>query len=277
MSEYLIKQTEVSDSHINEYSNLLSKIYIQPNKFTPQYIEWLYVKNPMGKVIGFDAYHNQQLAAHYVTIPVKYLVNGYTVSGLLSLNTATHNEHQGKGLFVNLAQKTYSLASKLGYKFVIGVANQNSTHGFVTKLGFDLVSPLNAYLGIGSIQYNQKSEFYMSSIWEPNSLKWRLSNPINKYYHFKNGYYSNTHISLVKCKITSYNSEVNNDYKLTDTIPFELNIGLNIRKTPIGLNLKLPDYLKPSPLNLIFKNLSEQKIDINKSNIYFECIDFDAY
>ena len=50
-----------------------------------------------------NAFYNNELVAHYVTIPVVYKFNDKTLNGLLSLNTATKAEHQGKGLFTKLA------------------------------------------------------------------------------------------------------------------------------------------------------------------------------
>ena len=39
---------------------------------------------------------------------------------------------------------------------------------------------------------------------------------------------------------------------------------------------KIPEFLKPSPLHLIYKNLSSE-IDLNRRNIHFEAINFDAF
>ena len=138
------------------YSKLLSEVFTDTKKFTLDFLDWQYFKNPVGDVVGFDAFYNNELVAHYVTIPVVYKFNDKTLNGLLSLNTATKAEHQGKGLFTKLASDTYDLAKEKGYKFIIGVANQNSTHGFIKKLGFDLVGKLDVKIYLGTIK--QKKE-----------------------------------------------------------------------------------------------------------------------
>jgi hypothetical protein len=59
-------------------------------------------------------------------------------------------------------------------------------------------------------------------------------------------------------------------------IVVRMSIGVN--NAPVAvLKFKLPDSLKPSPLNLILKPLSTGFPELEKKDIYFETIDFDAY
>ena len=60
-------------------------------------------------------------------------------------------------------------------------------------------------------------------------------------------------------------------------LPLKLWIGLFKDIRTKGLFLNLPDRFKPSPLNLIFKNLSYELAQFKKEDICFELIDFDAY
>ena len=79
--------------------------------FREKYYEWQYMDNPNGRVVSYNAYAGDaQLAAHYAAIPIKMLLNGNEELGLLSLNTSTHPNHQGKRLFTTLADKTYQKA-----------------------------------------------------------------------------------------------------------------------------------------------------------------------
>ena len=41
--------------------------------------------------------------------------------------------------------------------------------------------------------------------------------------------------------------------------------------------IALPDKLKPSPLNLMFKDLRDLDISLDKNKIKFQAIDFDQY
>ncbi len=41
--------------------------------------------------------------------------------------------------------------------------------------------------------------------------------------------------------------------------------------------IPVPDFLKPSPLNFIYRPLAGQKIDLKKASIQLDFLDFDAY
>ena len=82
-------------------------------------------------------------------------------------------------LFTTLADATYQHAKNLGYSFVIGVANANSTTGFTRKLGFELISPLTAKIGIGKINYQSTGNLYnCERLWSKELLEWRLKDPL---------------------------------------------------------------------------------------------------
>ena len=93
--------------------------------------------NPAGTVVGFDAWDDVTLAAHYVCVPARVLRWGDAFGrALLSLNTATRPAYQGKGLFTKLAAATYEGAERpKGFECVYGVANANSTPGFHSQAG----------------------------------------------------------------------------------------------------------------------------------------------
>lgn len=264
----------VKRENLSLYSRLLSEVFTDTTKFTSAFLNWQYYENPAGEVVGFDAFKNGELAAHYVTIPVVYLFQGKRILGLLSLNTATSKQHQGKGLFTVLANATYEAAKKAGYNFVIGVANQNSTHGFLKKLGFKLISPLDARIYLGSIKTYKVGEEFFRACRDEAFMKWRLNNPEGKYFLDKNIVYSETHIGLIKAYLTG-NADSFPGMKPTVKPLVKLVIGLNLSKPSFAL--RLPDKLKPSPLNLIFKSLSVENLEINAENVLFELIDFDAY
>jgi GNAT superfamily N-acetyltransferase len=273
--EYLLKQTKTDDNSLKAYAKLLSSVFTYTNKFTYEYLKWQYKLNPNGEVLGYDAFYNNELVAHYVTIPVIYLINGVETKGLLSLNTATHPNHQGKGMFTRLAAKTYETAKENGYSFVIGVANQNSTHGFLNKLGFALITSLDVKTGTGSISYSTKN-YQFKPLWNEKSLSWRLNNPSTKYFKNKN-------CVLAKAsKLNIYAQLTTREITLIPTIttkkpPFTLWIGLAKNIKNKGLFISLPQKLKPAPLNLIFKSLNNDISVLKKEDILFELIDFDVY
>jgi hypothetical protein len=271
--EFNFKQTQTDDDSLKKYSNLLSKVFPGTSKYTFDFLKWQYRDNPLGEVVGFDAFYNNDLVAHYVTIPTQFEKEGVDYQGLLSLNTATDSKFQGKGLFTNLASKTYELGLQKNYQFVIGVANQNSTPGFIKKLGFTLIAPLDAYIYLFSKDIpNNVSAFFKSRLPE-DSILWRTNNPSNEYLFANNKIYSKTDNKLIRA-ILSKEKLFTSAHSLP--ICFKLSIGLN-NAPNTNMKFKIPDKLKPSPLNLIFKPLKSLNFNLDSRNIYFELLDFDAY
>ena len=151
MEEYRIEKVKTDEFALRESQSLLQLVFKEhADKFSFEYLKWQYADNPVGPIVGFNAYLDNVLAAHYVTMPIYMNIDGKRTLGLLSLNTATHPDHRGKRLFSILAERTYQYAAENGYKFVIGVANANSTHGFIKYLKFKLIGSLTFKIGIGT-------------------------------------------------------------------------------------------------------------------------------
>src|SRR5436190_18275870 len=138
-----IRPAGVAQGQLAAYSALLN-ITFATTKFTAEALAWRYRDNPTGPMIGADAWDGDRLAAHYAVCPLEATIDGAVVRGLLSLNTATHPDYQGHGLFTKLAETAYGLGAEAGYSFVIGIANSNSTPGFLRRLAFQDCGRLEA-------------------------------------------------------------------------------------------------------------------------------------
>lgn len=268
---YQYKRTQTDDTSLEQYAHLLSEVFTATDKFSKAFLEWQYRDNPNGKVIGIDAFLDDELAGHYVCIPVKYNFYGEDKMGLLSLNTAIGVNHRGKGLFTKLANKTYELAQEENFDFVIGVANQNSTHGFLKKLDFELVGPLDVLVGLGKVDIVRPSK--IQSIWNQDSIDWRMKNPSN-HLGVKGKYIlSKSDKSFINIQMSKQNLNLQNS---GNGLAATLWMGKASQVKKKGVFINLPDRLKPSPLNLIFRALNKD-LKYEKDDITFECIDFDAY
>lgn len=273
--DYTLKKSLTDDNSLAKYAELLSSVFVDTKKFTFDYLKWQYKLNPHGEVVGYDAYFNDELVAHYVTIPVLYLIHGKETKGLLSLNTATHKNHQGKGLFTKLATKTFEEGTNLGYKFVIGVANENSTPGFIKKLGFNLLTSLKVKTGTGYISYNTDG-YTMKALWDKKSIAWRLNNPEANYFKDKKTIITKASSLGIYAQLHLFNNAQLIDVK-NKKHPFTVWIGLANNIKNKGVFINLPEKLKPAPLNLIFRSLSTETPIPQKENLLFELIDFDIY
>lgn len=283
MSDYQIRQTTTDSVAIQTYASLLSEVFGKPELFTPGYIKWQYADNPDGVIVGFNAYAGDTLAAHYVTQPMESVISGQKCRGLLSLNTATHPGHQGKGLFVKLANQTYQHAADHGYDFVIGVANQNSVHGFTKKLGFQLVGQLHALLGMGSLPFaSDLSGFSYYKEWSPEALAWRLRNPVGKYGVSAGRTMtvsSPTAYPLIQATLGRFDRSRYN--VMSSPAPFSmLNLWIGADRnitSKTNFYFNIPNRLRPAPLYLIFKPLKSGLGPLHFDDVYFQALDFDAY
>lgn len=246
-----------SEAALGQYVDLFEACYPGVKKFSREYLHWLYWGNPSGDVIGFDAWKGGDLAAHYAVIPLQYrLLSGEVVRACLSLNTATHPNHQRKGLFGRLAEITYNQALTDGCQAVFGVANAASTPGFLKKLGFSLIGRVRLGIGYRSSDFLPESRRTGVQL-TPEHVAWRLANPNAHYLLQRSG--DHLGVFLPRRFGTVFLGYVPESKELSPT-------GLGPRGLlPValpwfgfspGLAIPIPARWLPSPWNVIVRPLS---------------------
>lgn len=253
------------------------------------YLRWLYTANPLGAPVGFNAVEGGRLAAHYVCTRAQMRFDGKVVPALLSLNTATHPDFQGKGLFTRLAERTYAAGSDEGAALVYGVANANSTPGFLRKLGFSLVEPLESRIGIGRLgRFNWTKagcEARFAQEWSPSYLRWRVGNPTNPVTLQSAGDgYVGFDAAANKPLLRAW-AEIPKPVELPD-LPDLPSHRLSAVRVWLGLMpwgagnfgayVPIPQRFRPSPLNLIFRSLTGSP-QLRPGESMFSFLDFDAF
>lgn len=97
--------------------------------------------------VGYIAYsESNEPAAFYGVFPCLILLNGKKYLTAQSGDTMTHSNHRGKGLFTQLALKTYEYCREAGVHLVFGFPNENSYPGFVKNLAWQHFDDFQAYL-----------------------------------------------------------------------------------------------------------------------------------
>lgn len=276
-----------TDIHsLKQYRKLFEECFPKSSKFSLGYLRWLYEANPEGQAVGFNAYDGDELAAHYVCVPGKFIINGKIERTLLSLNTATHPKHQGKGLFTKLAEKTYEAGIQLGFHSVHGVANANSTPGFIRKLGFQLVEQLKAKIGLGRIltssDFKKSVQPQFKRIWTPEAIAWRCSNPDNPVRRCNGDELAVFQARSVSRCLPVYaeldfdvGSALKNQMSMS---PLHLYLGLQPDSfRSFRTYVDIPSFVRPSPLNLIFRDLTAGSRLLEKGEVSFSFLDFDVY
>ena len=280
-----IKKIELNDGYLARLSDFLQLVFHNAPHLTTDYLKWLYVDNPDGAVVGFDAFDGDIHAAHYACIPTRISMTGLQRKSLLSLNTACHPKYQKRGLFTELANRTYEAGLDEGFSCVYGVANSNSIGGFVRKLSFQNICQLDVVVGTGSLfQVNNpaNNQVGFRRIWSNDVINWRINNPVNMVTVTKKPNkteYSARALPFGICRVISEaETACAETVKHRHFSPLKLFIG----KIPTSYAFNksyfpVPKILWPSPLHFIFRNLDNDCPSINEEDIYLDFLDFDAY
>lgn len=277
------------DTAYADYVRLFAQCFPATDKYSRSYLEWLYRSNPDGQVVGYDARDGDRLAAHYVCIPALARVGSQEMKVLLSLNTATHPDYQGKGLFTQLAERTYAAGAALGYDCVYGVANANSTPGFLRKLKFQLVGPLRAMVGFGclGVDFSKMDGVQFRRSWSSATLAWRCASPVNPVIARNKGdralflapaLLGGMCMAAAEIRCEEGVDATNLVLKTGLASPLRLFIGLIPPEAQRrALYVDIPKALRPSPLNLIYRSLSGRLESVDPSAVFLNFLDFDAY
>lgn len=305
---------------------LLGEVFPGTRVGRADYLRWLYRASPLGEVVEANLDDDAGRAGHYAVVPVDLAVDGVSRPAALSLNTAVHERARGGGTFVRLATECYDAAREREIEIVVGVANANSTPGFLRRLDFELVTPLPAQVllplpsrfargrlrsgwaddeavlasalgradGVG-VRENSMAALIAAPpprgsgrAWTVESLRWRLRAPGSRFaLHRGDGVLMVTacdarrgvNVAVIAKVFAARPLGAGEARALvraacrTHRAPVALHIGVNDRVTFTGL--ALPERLRPSPLNLIYRALDGQPRTAGV--VRFEALDFDAY
>lgn len=95
---------------------------------------------------GFIAYNNDRIAIGYYGVIPCFLQDGdEIILSAQSADTMTHPLHRYKGLFVELSNMTFDLCRAEGIKLIFGFPNQNSFHGAINKLGWQMTETMDFF------------------------------------------------------------------------------------------------------------------------------------
>lgn len=297
---------------------LLAEVFPQDGKFArSDFLQWQYETSPSGEVIAENACDDVGLLGHYAVVPQRWLWRGRVSPFALSLNTAVSERARGQGLFTRLAEATYASAADRGVLAIVGVANANSTPGFIGRLGFDLVGPLDVSIvpwrpsrQARSIDRIEASALRTDPIvagqlgegqplaesatrrcWDAAELEWRLRDPRQQFAVFRGpSWLAVTCRTKHKGVPVAVITKVLLDHHEADHVELgpiaaaacrhhRAPVALHAGRNPglRGRGLPLPDRLRPSPLNLIVKSLTAGEPSSAFVPEVFEFLEFDAY
>ncbi len=293
---------------------LLQEVFPGAVAARPEYLQWLYADSPFGHVIEANLDDDGGRAGHYALVPITLARDGIDYPAALSLNTAVHERARGGGVFVKLATDAIELARQGGIRSLVGVANANSTPGFLRRLDFELLTPLPASVLIptpgsrgglrsawsdahafadGGIAADAEALLTVPASgegrhWTLDTLRWRLARPGARY-----ALHRADDLLAVSCRDSRHGLGVAILLKVFSVRPLSpartrslIRAACVFHRAPLALHvgvnelvsfegIALPSRLRESPLNLIYRSLEDPRRSAAITR--FEFLDFDAY
>jgi len=137
--------------------NQILTLYEEVNnrEMTLAHWTWKFAKSPFGQAMLKLMFDGNKLIGHYAVIPMNVQVEKKLVKAALSVNTMTHPDYRGHGIFAYLGEETYQVCEQKGVKFVYGFPNSNIYQPRIEKLewkGFGKMTVLEKELGVQTIR-----------------------------------------------------------------------------------------------------------------------------
>jgi GNAT superfamily N-acetyltransferase len=282
-----LRPLDLTPGGIRDTCELLNAVYPHADHIDPAYLERLYFGNPLGETSGISAWLEGRLVAHYLMIPVKARIRGEEELGIWPFQLATHPEYQGKGLFTSLHDAAIAQCREKGFGFFSGVGNAQSSPIFVRKWDVQAVRRLDVKVGLGPVPPPRQvgpGELDFVRVWDAAGLAWRISvaqPPYTVQHRRGRGtLFANAGRYAIRASLGSYPSEwiPVQTGRLVSANPVRLWMGLDpTRNWRYSLYFNLPERLRPSPLILLFSDLTDENRQLDPAKVRFDAFDFDAF
>jgi len=294
---------------VGRSQELLEQVFPKDRRYRDlAYLRWQYMHGPSGLAITADRDDPSGRVGHYAIVPQRWICSGEPALFALSLNTAVAERARGQGLFTVLAKETYKGAADQGVEAVVGVANGNSTPGFVRHLGFRNLGPLpvvilparptrknptvinSDQLLSDSIFMSQDGHLDSRRYWDTDELRWRLNAPNEAFVVVRSEdalvVACSTKVAGIKfaviLKVFAEPSSAPVDAGAVVAqvcravhAPFAVYAGFNPHFQLSGI--PVPMRFRTSPLNLILRSVNDARNVEEFLPNCFEFLDFDAY
>lgn len=282
MTEVVVEDS--SPAVIANVRGLLARVFPKASHLDDAYLRWDYAENPDGPALLVNARRGDAVVAHWAGQALRARVAGEEARGVLVHHLCTHPDHRGRGLFRALARRAEEAARERGLRFIVAVANANSTPGFLGSLGFQHVGALDARLGPGAPPPSRAPEPVFERRWSEETLAWRLACPGRRYRrvddpHGGAGVVAATGIPGIRAWLGEAGGAA---VQALPAAPRRARLTLWLGREP-GVRwsrsgfVAIPMRLRPSPLNLVYRDLGTPGVSLELDAVRFRGLDFDAY
>jgi GNAT superfamily N-acetyltransferase len=279
--EYRFELLDHSADGYERISRLMREVFPKARHLTPRYFEWHYGGNPDGKAIGCNAFAGDELVGHMAAQVFPCRLEGESRRGMYTVNGSVHPLHRGRRLQSRISAAMFEEAARLGYSFCLATGNKWSTGPLLTR--FKMLRPLDARLGFGlPVRRESGRPSSVERTWSEEALRWRLANPEARYSAVRGG----KRPAVVAATGTPGVGAILHQGSGGESLaapgpapgPLRLWLGLDPEIDWTGSAfLPIPMRLRPSPLNLVYKDLTGSGFVPDPGRVVFRNLDFDAY
>ncbi|HEY6559644.1 MAG TPA: GNAT family N-acetyltransferase [Polyangiaceae bacterium] len=307
--------TEQVDQAVQQ---LLYEAFPIPKFSDMAYLRWLYFDNPLGPAFQVTRREGGRVLAHIGGHRQRYHRRGQELPAVETVNLAVAPDARGRGLMVDVNRACLQAAfDACGDGILVTAPNVSSTHGYMKSLGCHLLGPLPVrvlpplwparasvqsvavnpdYLAsrafddvFASLDYSPAEGF--SQRWSADQLRFRLANPharyavhigqrvvlistserragvpvcviLKSFVRGASAVLSGNAVAAAACRFYRAPAAIYAGY--SDLVRFA--------------GVRLPERLKPSPLNLCVRSFRPGAIDETKFVMQrFELLDLDAF
>jgi GNAT superfamily N-acetyltransferase len=117
----------------------INRLFVETMQMTRaiDHDRWKFWENPFGDPYVMLASDGGRIVGQYALWPTPLRLGAIEIKGAQSLDTMTHPDYQGQGMFTVLANACFEVARSHGCEVLYGFPNGNSYHGFVKRLNWD--------------------------------------------------------------------------------------------------------------------------------------------
>jgi hypothetical protein len=283
MSLRLVPASATAEA-LPEIATLLERVFPRERPWAPD-LEWQYLRNPSGPARYINAYaESGALIAHYALLPTPPLAEppAAIACTYLSLNVAADPAAPVPGLMVATTRALYRQLQADGPALILGVANENSSHGFVRMLGFRSLGRLSLTFHPPGTMPTILAPRALAH--DPAHLAWRTARP---------GMTTCADPARGALTVRLRHHGVPLDAVLSTGLPADAVARLMLPRPSVwvprlyaafgarvGRGIPVPDRLRPSPLDYIFRVLGDDSLTEPLTRHLlarrFEFLDFDV-
>ncbi len=246
---------------------------------------WKHIHNPFGNSYVLVAEENGKLIGVRAFMQWQFTRRNKVFRALRAVDTATHPDHQGKGIFKKLTLHLVEICKSEGIHFIFNTPNEQSKPGYLKmgwfeqgklKMKFRFVHPFSVATNIllkrnvdrsqeaqpfqkwttevyDLLDYHLIDQDRMSTVLSSQYISWRYgNNPLFRYYYLTD---FNTYLLIYRLKDHSFGREM----RITEFL--QLYGDADQKQVKKSINKSLSNAMKEHKVDFISMSASQQQFN----------------